>query len=260
MTTLTLTYGAFTATGYQTTLTDGGSAALVGATIDLTFMPSDTKADLVDKPIGLVQACKVTRPGIPLAEQLADEPLLLARINASPSEWYIDQYSYAKDGKKISEEDAKNITGKAILSLVPQTNPVYNSLNVTYEKLAKTLRDNTGENTFGRIYSSVSGLPARLNDAPSRTLIADSDATFRQEFETAAVTLTSPSRYIGSVRWGYTAQRQPNNKYVVATIPFATVSNDRPSATFFGAAAAWNGQKLVDYSINEKIARVAVPL
>ena len=251
--------GTFVADNYKITKTGLAKASQVGATIDLTFKPFD-KQGMIDRPIGLIQACKVTRPAISLAEQFADEPLLLERIQASPTGWYIDQYSYALSGERVSEEEAKKVTGVDIIKLIPQTNPVYNSLNTESGKLAKSLLNNTDNNGFGRIYHPTSGQAAQLIDSPSRVLFANTDVDFRHEFETVAVTLNGTPRYLGSVRWGYTARRVGQSDYTVTVIPFAVVGAERPSATFFDAAAAWSAQKLNDYSTKEKIARVAVPV
>lgn len=254
-------YGTFVAADdYKATARDNQGSILVSASIDLTFTPSDTKGAVATRPIGLIQACRVTRAGLTIEDQLADEPLLVQRIKASPGGWYIDQYSYAKDGKKISEQEARNAAVHDAVSIVAQTNPVYNAMNTTNNNLATRLLDNTGENVFGQIFHPSGKPSARLLDTPGRILLPDDHQTFIHVFEVAAVTLTDHApRYLGSVRWGYTARRQSNG-YKAEAIEFALVSEGQPSTKFFEAALAWNDQKLNDYAAKSKISRVAIPL
>ena len=95
---------------------------------------------------------------------------------------------------------------------------------------------------------------------PGRILLPDDHQTFIHEFEVAAVTLTDHApRYLGSVRWGYTARRQ-SNTYKAEALKFALVSEGQPSNTFVEATHAWNNQKLNDYAAKSKISRVAIPL
>lgn len=254
-------YGTFVAAdGYKATVRDDKYSFFVSARIDVTFTPSDTKRDVATRPIGLIQACRVTRAGLTIEDQLADEPLLVERIKASPGGWYIDQYSYARDGKKISEQEARKAAVHDAVSVVAQTNPVYNAMNTTNNNLAGKLLDNTGENEFGQIFHPSGKPSARLIDTPGRILLPDDHQTFIHEFEVAAVTLTDHApQYLGSVRWGYTARRD-GNAYKAEVIKFALVSDGLPSTMFVEAAQAWNNQKLNDYAAKSKISRVAIPL
>ena len=261
MPSVSTSYGTFVAAdSYKATVRDDKHSFSVSASIDLSFTPSDTKGTVATRPVGLIQACRVTRAGLTIEDQLADEPLLVARIKASPGGWYIDQYSYAKDGKKISEAEARKAAVQNALSVVTQTNPVYNAMNTKDKNLAVKLLDNTGENSFGQIFHPTGKPSARLIDTPGRILLPDDHQTFIHEFEVAAVTLTDHApRYLGSVRWGYEARRE-GNAYKAKVLEFALISDGQPSSKFVEAAVAWNNQKLPDYATKEKISRVAIPV
>ncbi|MFG2637525.1 hypothetical protein ACGFX8_27385 [Streptomyces sp. NPDC048362] len=252
-------YGTFELLQYATYLNPQKFACMLGASVKLTFLPTkDGPAS--QNPIGLIQCCSIDRPGIPLQEQIEDEPLLQARILAVPDGTYIDQYSYAVDGKKISEEDAK---GKDSAKAVPQTNPVYSAINLTLNDIAKTLGDNTGDNASGTIYRpDKPASPATLVDAPSRTLFYEEDELMKHQFETFAVTLVGDPTYLGSVKWGYEARRKEQRGYDVQLLPFELGSPGAPAAdsSFYGAAREWNNQPLTNYATNEQVARVKVPI
>ena len=255
-------FGTFQATDdYRTEATPFGNlSAMLSAAIDITFLPADG-TPAASEVIGLIQATQFTRPGVPLDEQYQDEPLLLERIKASAHGWYIDQYSWVMNGLRISEEDARQVEGKKQLELITQTNPVYNAMNTEQGKLAQTLQQNVGANSSGRVYYPDTKTPARLVDHPGRMLLASEDQTYRQEFETAAVTLTGNPIYLGSVRWGYTARRVGTSAvYEHAVLPFELAAPGRPTDTFFEAAPPWNGQMLPDFATGNNVARVAVPL
>lgn len=219
----------------------------VGAQINLTFTPNTSVAD---QPIGLIQTIKIERSEATLKEQYDDEPLKLKRMTKTGA--HIDQSTYVDPKGSVVPEGEKKATS------IAQTNPVYNATN-RKDLIAKKLTQGTETNTFGSTHSPDGTDPARLVDAPSRFILHDE--TIRHSFETTALTLTAPFRYLGSVTWGYTAVATDGLKNVKVELhPFAKSSDDLPSEEFLAAAQLWNEQTVPDPASKEEFPRVQIPL
>lgn len=250
--TVEVPYGTFQAPKYQIIR----NSSEVGIVINLTFMPRPEE-EAAKQPVGLIQTVRLRRTEMTIQDQYSDEPLKVQRMTGSGT--HIDQSTYVNEkGGVLTEAEAKKMWATETKAPIPQTNPVYVATN-TAASTAKTLLANTGTNNFGAIYLPGGTDPARLIDAPSRLILPDE--TIEHVFEVAAITLTEPYRYLGSVTWGYIAKvGKKITEPEVLPQTFQKLGEIIPSEEFFAAAALWNGQKVIDYGLNEKIARVQIPL
>lgn len=242
------TYGTFTAS-FQT--------SPMGVSIQLAFRPHpDGKA--AKQPVGLIQTTRLTRTQMSLSDQYKDEPSKLKRMTTAGT--HIDQSTYTDPSGEVLTEAEAETFWKEKEVCIPQTNPVYNATN-SQDKTARSLLDYTEpSDKYGRIYDpDHPSEPARLFDSPGR-IILESE-TLEHTFETVALTLTKPYRYLGSVTWGY---KIVSGKLVTqATLtPYVPTkcSDGIPTEEFLASAALWNGQGVVDYSLSERVARVAIPI
>ncbi len=242
------TYGTFTASS---------ESSQQGVSMKLTFRPhTDTKA--AKQPVGLIQTTRLTRTQMSLKDQYEDDPLKLKRMTELGT--HIDQSTYVDtEGHVLTEAKAEELWKKEQVC-IPQTNPVYNATN-SQHKTARSLLEYTEPSpSFGRIYDpGDQGQPARLIDNPSRWVLPNEK--IEHVFETVALTLTEPYRYLGSVTWGYkiVAEKLPSEARLTP-YSLTKLSDSIPTEEFLAAAELWNGQKIVDYSLNEKISRVQIPL
>lgn len=240
---VTTSYGTFEAQEYEVIK----NGTQVGARINLTFTPAISVAD---KPIGLIQTIQINRTEATLEEQYEDEPSKLKRMTEKGT--HIDQSTFVDEKGNVVPEGEKKAAS------IPQTNPVYNATNRKDLRATKLIQG-TETNAFGSIHSPDGMDPARVIDAPSRIILPDE--TIHHSFETAALTLTSPFRYLGSVTWGYTAVATDGQKNIKVELhPFAKSSDGVPSEEFLKAAKLWNEQTVADPSLGEKIPRVQIPL
>ena len=242
------TYGTFTASS---------KPSQWGVSMNLTFRPHP-EAKAAKQPVGLIQTTRLTRTQMSLKDQYEDEPLKLKRMTELGT--HIDQSTYVDTkGQVLTETEAKELWSKEQVC-IPQTNPVYNATN-SQHKTARSLLEYTELSpSFGRIYDpGDQGQPARLIDNPSRLVLQDE--TIEHVFETVALTLAEPYRYLGSVTWGYkiVAGKQVTQAKLTP-YSLTKLSDSIPTEEFLTAAALWNEQKIVDYSLNEKISRVQIPL
>jgi hypothetical protein len=240
---ITTSCGTFEAQVYEVIQ----NSSQVGARISLTFTPG---VSVADQPIGLIQTTQISRSEATLTEQYEDEPFKLKRMTKKGT--HIDQSTYVDPKGNVVSEGEKKATS------IPQTNPVYNATN-RKDLSATKLSQGTETNQFGSIHSPSGTDPARIIDAPSRFILHDE--TIHHAFETTALTLTSPVRYLGSVTWGYTAVASDGLKNIKVDLhPFVKSSDDLPSEEFLMAANLWNEQTVADPSSDKQIARVQIPL
>lgn len=249
-------YGTFEAKKYVATQEKYTGVIQVGASINLTFTPK-ISVEVADSPIGLLQTVRLKRSQITLLEQYEDEPLKLLRMTEAGT--HIDQSTYVtKTGQVLSEHDAKIMWKTGADIPITQTNPIYNATN-TLDSWATKLTQQTGTNEFGSIYKPNGSELARLVDSPSRILFPEEE--IEHVFEVTALTLSGSSRYLGSVRWGYTATVSKDAKHAdFALLPLQKLSDGNPTEEFKRAAEKWNGQPVPDYRLKEKIERVQIPL
>jgi hypothetical protein len=239
--------------------------AAVTAHMHLEFMPSETNSE---KDIGLVQTVKTSRTHetgnlMSQAEGYSGERTKLARMTEDGT--HIDQSAYrgntknAPEVRSLSDEEAL----QKGLHVVPQTSPLYAVDNEPgipdkqHEKMAKTLKDIKSPELYWA--NKTTRTPAVLKDSPGRVLLPGMDV--EQSFEVAALTL-SGSEYLGSVRWGYSAQLTKNGRLITKKDPdeLSLAGAGNPSKTFLAAAKKWNEQKTLHPKTREMVPHVQLPI
>ena len=217
-----------------------------GADISISFMPNETY-NMDD--IGLVQTTKLYRSHMKNVEQYEEEPTKLKRM--TPNGTMIDQTTFVNSKLGIITE--KEADPK--LS-IPQTNPIYHSLNPRRTSIAKSLFENIEQNDYGSIHKGGSNDKANLRDYPYR--IVEKDENIVHQFEVCALDLNK-NTYIGSVTWGYEGYPIPDNDYHVALLDFEGTIDAKPSDEFVKAAKLWNNTQISIDNLETKTVKLPVP-
>lgn len=218
----------------------------VGTDISISFMPNETY-NMDD--IGLVQTTKLYRSKMENVKQYKDEPTKLKRMTSNGT--MIDQTTFVNSKLDIITEKQADPT----LS-IPQTNPIYHSLNPGKTSIAKSLFENVEQNNYGSIHKGGSNDKANLHDYPYR--IVEKDENIVHQFEVCALDLNK-NMYIGSVTWGYEGYPIAGEDYCVKLLDFAGTIDDKPSDEFVNAAKLWNKTKISIGNLKTETVKLPVP-